>query len=119
MLEPLEESPEFKRDLMGEFNTLYMKTTEPLNMSCIRQVSETRIEVALEQYPKQGETKDIVIYDELHRLRHFGWQIQSIKYDKDGVLFIYFEKVDRRTVDYYGLVPDKHNNEEDLWWLNR
>ncbi len=121
MLEPIskEEAKTFKRDLMSEFSALYMKTTEPLNHSSIGQISETEIEIALQQYPEQGVAHDVVIYDELHRLRFFGWQIRSIKYDKDGVLFIRFEKVDRRNVHYYRLVPDKYNNEQDLWWLNR
>ncbi len=121
MLEPtpIEEAKTFKRDLMSEFSALYCNTTEPLNMSSIRQLSEEVIEVALQQYPEQGETHDITIFDELHRLRFFGWQIRVIKYDKDGTLFIHFDKVDWRSRKRYGLTPTVHNNEEDLWWLNR
>lgn len=121
MLEPIavEDVTDFKRNLISEFSALYMNTTEPLNMSSIRQVSETGIEVALEQYPEQGIEHDVIIFDELNRLRFFGWQIRSIKYDKDATLFIYFEKIDRRNVNFYRLVPDKYNNEQDLWWLEK
>jgi len=119
MIEPKEEEKTVKRNLISEFNALYINTTEPHNMSSIRQISEEIIEVALQQYPEQGKTQDVMIYDELNRLRYFGWQLRYIKYDKDGVLFMYFAKVDWRSVGFYGLIPDKYNNEKDIWWLNR
>ncbi|KKN46010.1 hypothetical protein LCGC14_0677040 [marine sediment metagenome] len=114
---PVLDTKEFKRNLMGEFNALYMKTTDPQNMSSIQQVSEEIIEVGLQQYPDQGETYEVRIFDELNRLRHFGWQLRYIKYEADSTLFLYFQKVDRRNVDFYNLVHDEHNNEQDLWWL--
>lgn len=117
--EPPAIGPKFKRELMDEFSALYSKTTEPQNMSCTRQISEEVIEVELKQYPDQGVTNDVTIYDELNRLRHFGWQLRYIKYAKDSTLFMYFEKVDWRSVDRYNLVHDEHNNNKDIWWLKR
>lgn len=117
--EPIAAGPEFKRNLMSEFGALYYKTTEPQNMSCTKQISEDVIEVELKQFPDQGEPHDVVIFDELNRLRHFGWQLRYIKYDKLETLFMYFQKVDWRSVDYYNLVHDEYNNEKDIWWLKR
>lgn len=112
-----EEKP-FKRNLMGEFSALYTKTEKPHNFSCYRQISNECIEVELRQYPEQGITEDITIYDELNRLRYFGWQLRSIKYDKDGDLHLYFEKVDWRSVGFFNLIPNQYNNEQDLWWFD-
>lgn len=113
----LDDDIEFKRDLMGEFGALYYKTTQPRNMSSVRQVSEEQIEVMIKQYPELEKSQDIEIYDELHRLRHFGWQLRYIKYGKESELYLYFDKVDWRSVDYYGLKHTKYNNDKDLWWL--
>lgn len=123
MIEPPETKEEYaqrniKRDLMREFGALWFKTTEPSNFSSMRQIDNETICVSLQQYPDQGETHDISIYDEFTRIRHFGWQLRYIKYDKDSTLHMYFEKVDWRSVQSYGLMPTKHNNEKDLWWLN-
>lgn len=120
MLEPpSEETIKIKRDLMSEFSALYMTTTEPVNHSSIKQISEEVIEVELRQYPEQGVAHDITIFDELHRLRFFGWQLRVIKYKKDGTLIMHFAKVDWRSRKYYGLMPTIHNDEKDIWWLNR
>lgn len=120
MLEsPKEETKTFKRDLMSEFSALYTNTIEPLNFSGIQQLSEEVIEVELRQYPEQGETHDITIFDELNRLRFFGWQLRVIKYKKDGTLIMHFDKVDWRSREHYGLMPTKYNDEKDIWWLNR
>ena len=117
--EPPAIGPAFKRNLMSEFSALYSKTTAPQNMSCTRQISEEVIEVELKQFPNQGETHEVIIFDELSRLRHFGWQLRYIKYTENATLFMYFEKVDWRSVDYYNLVHDEYNNEKDIWWLKR
>lgn len=117
--EPIAAGPAFKRNLMSEFSAIYSKTTEPENMSCTRQISEDVIEVELKQFPDQGETHDVVIFDELNRLRYFGWQLRYIKYDKLETLFMYFQKVDWRSVDYYNLVHNEYNNEKNIWWLKR
>ncbi len=117
MIELKETERTYKRDLMTEFGALFFKTTEPLNYSMMEQTSDTIIHIALQQYPDQGKTEDITLYDELVRLRKFGWQIRYIKYDKDSTMHIYFEKIDWRSVEFYGLVPTKHNNEKDIWWL--
>ena len=117
MIEPVLKEVKFKRSLMGEFDALYCHTQKIQNMSSVRQVNETTIEVGLQQYPDQGKTSDVEIFDEFNRLRHFGWQLRYIKYDKDSTLFMYFEKVDWRSVDFYNLQHDKYNNEKDIWWL--
>ncbi len=121
MLDPIEkeQEPKIKRDLMSEFGALYYNTTEPLNMSATRQISDEIIEVELRQFPDQGVENDVTIYDELHRLQFFGWQIRLIKYTKDSTLVIQFQKVDWRSRERYGLMPTGYNDNKDIWWLKR
>ena len=100
-----------KRHLMSEFSILY-DTFEPhANFSSIEQIGDSDIHVVLRQYPDQGVTNDIKIYEELRRLRYFGWQLRWIKYDKESTLHLYFEKIDWRSRESYGLMPTKYNNE--------
>lgn len=110
-------APGFKRDLMPEFGSLWYQPGK--NMSWIKQTSEESIEVMIRHYHAGIETPvDVEIFHELVRLRHFGWQLRSLKYDKDMYLYLNFEKVDWRTVNYYGLLPTKHNSSQNIWWLN-
>lgn len=103
---------------MSEFCVLYDRLSEPANSSMIEQITDEVIHVSLKQYPDQGVTNDVTIYEELRRLRYFGWQLRSIKYDKESTLHLYFEKVDWRAREAYGLMPTKYNNEMELWWLD-
>ena len=108
-----------KRGLMSEFCVLYDSLNEPYtNSSMIEQISDEVIHVSLKQYPDQGDTNDVTIYEELRRLRYFGWQLRSIKYDRNNTLHLYFEKVDWRARESYGLMPTRYNNEKELWWLD-
>lgn len=109
-------TPGFKRNLMSEFSALWHQPGK--NMSSMRQTSEETIEVMLRHYPANIEIPmDVEIFHEFIRLRHFGWQLRSLKYDKDMYLHLNFEKVDWRSVGYYGLMPTKHNANQNLWWL--
>jgi len=107
-----------KRGLMSEFCILYDRLSDPQNSSMIEQISDEVIHVSLRQYPDQGVTNDITIYEELRRLRYFGWQLRSIKYDASSTLHLYFEKMDWRAREAYGLMPTRYNNEKELWWLD-
>lgn len=106
-----------KRHLMSEFSVLYTQD-HPSNFSMIEQISDEIIHVSLKQYPDQGEIHEIKIWESLNRLRFFGWQLRWIKYDKNSTLHLYFEKVDWRAREAYGLIPTKYNNETELWWLD-
>lgn len=106
-----------KRHLMSEFSVLYDKHN-PSNFSMMEQIDNSTIHVRLNHYPDQGITNEVHIYEELGRLRYFGWQLRWIKYDKESTLHLYFEKIDWRSRESYGLMPTKYNNETELWWLD-
>lgn len=105
----------YKRGLMNEFSMCWSK--EGRNMSMIHQISDEMVEVYIRQYPKLETSQNMIFFEEINRLRYMGWQLRYIEYDADQDLHLFFEKVDWRTREFYGLTETKYNNQKDIWWL--